>query len=86
VDWEGLSSRLYLPEHVLSRASRSVIHPTRLETRTKESNICASHSVLTRLEGRNESKWYDPGYPLVNRGPGRSTDPPTSLTCGCGGV
>ena len=39
-----------------SSASRSVIHPTRLETRTKESNMCASRSVLNRLERRNESK------------------------------
>jgi hypothetical protein len=61
---------LYLPGHVLSRASRSVIHPTRLETRTKESNICASYSVLTRLEGRNESKWYDPGAHLAIGGLG----------------
>ncbi len=42
------------------RASRSVIHPTRLETRTKESNMCASFSVLNRPEKRNESKRYDP--------------------------
>ena len=40
----------------ISTASRSVIHLTRLETRTKESNMCASHSVLNRLERRNESK------------------------------
>jgi hypothetical protein len=68
---------LYLSGRVLSRASRSVIHPTRLETRTKESNMCASHSVLNRLEGRNESKWYDPGQ-FQQWDPGRSTDPPTS--------
>ena len=52
---------MLLPIHGLSRVSRSVIHSTRLETRTKESNICASHSVLHRLEGQNESKWYDLG-------------------------
>jgi len=44
-----------------SRVSRSVIHPTRLETRTKESNMCASHSVLNRLERRNESERCDLG-------------------------
>jgi hypothetical protein len=57
----GTSRRRCLPGRVQSRASRSVLHPTRLETRTKESNMCASHSVLTRPEGRNESKRYDPG-------------------------
>ena len=45
-----------------SGVSRSVIHPTRLETRTKESNICASLTVLNRPARRNESNFqYDPG-------------------------
>jgi hypothetical protein len=66
------------PVHELSRASRSVTHPTRLETRTKESNICVSHSVLNRLEGRNESKLVRSWCPFGNKRPGRSTDPPTS--------
>jgi len=57
----GTSRRRCLPGRVQSRASRSVLHPTRLVTRTNESNMCASHSVLTRPEGRNESKRYDPG-------------------------
>jgi hypothetical protein len=30
----------------------SVAHPTRLETRTKESNMCASHEVLRNLRAK----------------------------------
>lgn len=33
-----------------SVANRSVVHPTRLVTRTKESNMCASHWVLRNLK------------------------------------
>lgn len=33
-----------------SVANRSVVHPTRLGTRTKESNMCASHWVLRNLK------------------------------------
>ena len=35
-----------------SAANRSVTCPTRLETRTKESNMCASHWVLRNLEAQ----------------------------------
>ena len=36
----------YAWERLGSVANRSVLHPTRLETRTKESNMWASHGVL----------------------------------------
>ena len=57
----------------VSGVSRSVIHPTRLETRTKDSNICASLTVLNRPVRRNESNDYDPG--LSDRGPRRNSGP-----------
>jgi hypothetical protein len=42
-----------------SHHSSSGLHSTRLETRTKESNMYASRTVLFRLVRRNESKWCD---------------------------
>jgi hypothetical protein len=39
----------------ISIASRSAVPPTRLETRTKEFNMCASHWVF-ETQRRSESK------------------------------
>ena len=65
-----------------SVASRSVIHPTRLETRTKESNMCASHSVLIRLERRNESDCIRALRSSFATAAGRSNSPPIPLIDG----
>ena len=41
--------------------------------------MCASHSVLFRPEGRNESKPVRSSSPARKGRPGRTTDPPISL-------
>jgi len=52
----GLNARVFEPR-VGSVANRSVLHPTRLVTRTKESNVCASHGdSCIETHGRNESE------------------------------
>ena len=58
------------------RFRRSVIHPTRLETRTKESNTCASLRVV-QTRRRNESE----PWPTI----GRQADPRPASAAGTAG-
>jgi len=60
-----------------SVVSRSVRQPTRLVTRTKESNMYASQTVLIRLVRRIERNWYDviPFLLLTGKLGHRSTTP-----------
>ena len=58
----------------VSHHSSSGLYSTRLETRTKESNMYASRTVLSRLVGRNEGKWCD-----VSPSFGRSQHPAANV-------
>ena len=68
-------------------ASRSVTHPTRLETRTKESNMCASQWVLNKPRGAMKAKSGPTPDESGSRalGCGR-TDDPSYAACRLGGV
>ena len=54
--WRVLSNRVatlgIFSHGTLVRGERSYVYPTRLETRTKESNMCASHWVVRNLEAQ----------------------------------
>lgn len=62
-------------------ASRSVTHPTRLETRTKESNMCASQWVLNRPTGAMKAKavFRRPSWDPLPLGGGAPTARPIRL-------
>ena len=49
-----------------SVAIRSALHPTRLETRTKESSMCASRRAFSKPHGEMKVNWQDP--PIYGEG------------------
>ena len=62
-------------------AAMSATHPTRLETRTKESNARASQRVASETPRRNESEGRRAPAEVGSRG-GASTPPPAGRTTG----
>lgn len=62
-------------------AAMSATHPTRLETRTKESSTCASQGPLSKARGAMKVRAgarrlrWDPGARVAPGSPGRTTGP-----------
>ena len=77
------------PAHVCGRqgsAAMSATHPTRLETRTKESNARASRRVLSKTPWRNESEGQRALAEVGSRPPGAPGAPPARLARSVGEV